>query len=148
MEENKKSISEEELCVMAKAAMDTSYSPYSHCAVGAALLCADGTVYTGANIENAAFSPTICAERVAFARAIHDGQRNFLSIAVAGGREGIVTTPFAPCGVCRQVMAEFCSPAFRVLLVTSDGYLVRTLGELLPDGFSPSDVTGAVPCTD
>ena len=113
-----------------------SYSPYSHFAVGAALLCTDGTVYTGANIENASYSPTVCAERVAFFRAIHDGKRSFSAIAIVGGPSGEDISEFcAPCGVCRQVIGEFCSDDF--LIILSDGKEIRThtLDELLPYRF-------------
>ena len=126
-----------ELCEIAKRARENSYSPYSSCRVGAALLCADGNVYTGVNIENAAYSPTICAERSAFSAAITDGKREFSMIAVAG--EGDV---FPPCGVCRQVMAEFCSADFLVLCVTPEGYREYTLCELLPYAFTPENVKG------
>ena len=130
----------EELVQLAKDARARSYVPYSHYAVGAALLCKDGTVYQGCNIENAAFGPTICAERVAVFKAVYDGQRDFEAIAVAGGRAGEeVTALFPPCGVCRQVLAEFCPPEFPVLLITGpDAFRKVTLAELLPFGFGPS----------
>ena len=90
-------------------ARDTAYAPYSNFAVGAALLCADGSIYTGANIENSSFTPTICAERVAFFNAIHEGQRDFTAIAIVGGKAGEnISELCPPCGVCRQVMSEFC----------------------------------------
>lgn len=117
-------------------AREQSYSPYSSFSVGAALLCADGSVYTGANIENAAYSPTVCAERVAFFRAVHDGHREFSAIAIVGGKSGQEIDAFcAPCGVCRQVISEFCGSDF--LIVLSNGKKVRTytLGELLPCRF-------------
>lgn len=127
-----------ELARLAVAARERSHCPYSHTAVGAALLCADGTVYTGANIENAAFSPSVCAERVALFTAVHDGRREFLAIAVAGGEAGKPPTGiFPPCGVCRQVMAEFFRPDARVLLADGKGYAERTFADLLPDGFGP-----------
>ena len=116
-------------------AMGRAYAPYSGYKVGAALLCADGAVYQGCNIENASFSPTICAERVAFAKAISEGQRDFVAMAVCGGKDGLIEGLFPPCGVCRQVMAEFCSPDFAVYLATPEGYEARTLKELLPDSF-------------
>jgi len=124
-----------ELVEQAKQAMAGAYAPYSGFQVGAALLCADGTVYTGCNIENASFSPTICAERTAFAKAISEGKRAFTAIAVCGGKDGVITGPCPPCGVCRQVMAEFCPPEFLVLLVTPRGCEERTLSQLLPDSF-------------
>ena len=119
----------------AKAAMTHSYSPYSGYKVGAALLCADGTVYEGCNIENASFSPTICAERTAFFKALYDGYRDFTAIAICGGKDGVITGSFPPCGVCRQVMREFCDDDFTVILIGKDGYETRTLGQLLPDSF-------------
>lgn len=94
-----------DLCKMAIEAMNNSYSPYSSYKVGAALLCDDGTVYTGCNIENASFSPTVCAERVAIFKAISENKYNFSMIAVAGGKDGEINGIFPPCGVCRQVIA-------------------------------------------
>ena len=120
-----------------------AYAPYSHFAVGAALLCADGKVYTGCNIENASFSPTICAERTAFFKAVYDGVRDFDAIAIVGGPAGQSAPEFcAPCGVCRQVMQEFCDPSsFRIVLGRSDGERkVYLLGELLPEGFGPDNL--------
>ncbi len=125
----------EKLVALAKEAMKHAYAPYSGFHVGAALLCADGTVYTGCNIENAAFSPTLCAERVAFAKAVSEGHRDFAAIAVCGGKGGAVTGLCTPCGVCRQVMAEFCDGTFPVYLATAEGYECRTLSQLLPEGF-------------
>jgi len=126
----------EQLVSMAKEAMTHAYVPYSGYKVGAALLCADGTVYQGCNIENAAFSPTVCAERVAFFKAVYDGHRDFTAIAVCGGKGGILTSLFPPCGVCRQVMREFCGDDFLVYLAGPDGYETRTLVQILPDSFS------------
>ena len=115
----------------AEKAREAAYAPYSGYRVGAALLCEDGKVYTGCNIENAAYSPSNCAERTAFFKAVSDGAREFAAIAVAAG------PPIAyPCGVCRQVMAEFCGPSFRVLVSDmSGGWRDYTLEELLPHGF-------------
>ena len=124
-----------ELIEKAKQAMENAYAPYSGFQVGAALLCADGTVYTGCNMENAAYSPTLCAERTAFAKAISEGKRDFKAIAVCGGKGGKIAGICAPCGVCRQVMAEFCKEDFQVILVKPQGYEVRTLSQLLPDQF-------------
>lgn len=125
------------LAERALAARERSYSPYSGYAVGAALLAADGTVYEGANIENAAYTPTVCAERTAFFRAILDGKREFVAIAVAGGKAGEEPADFfPPCGVCRQVMAEFCTPDFRIILTAKGRTQTLTLSELLPHGFS------------
>ena len=130
----------EKLCELAKEAMTHSYSPYSGYKVGAALLCKDGAVYTGCNIENAAYTPTICAERTAMFKAVYDGQRAFAAIAVCGGKDGVITGRFPPCGVCRQVMREFCSDDFKVYLVTPEGYQETTLGQLLPESFSVCDM--------
>ena len=130
-----------ELYSLAVKAMEKSYSPYSSCKVGAALLTEDGKVYTGTNIENAAFSPTVCAERVAFFKAISEGEKKFLKIAVAGGKNGEINGIFAPCGVCRQVMREFCHDDFTLILGKSDTeFDVCTLKDLLPISFSPKDV--------
>ena len=126
----------EKLCELAKEAMMRAYAPYSGYFVGAALLCADGTVYQGCNIENSAFGPTNCAERTAFFKAIYDGQRDFAAIAVCGGKAGEITGVFPPCGVCRQVMREFCRDDFRIYMVTPEGYETRTLAQILPDSFS------------
>lgn len=125
----------EELVQLAKDAMDNAYAPYSGYRVGAALLAKSGKVYLGCNIENASFSPTICAERTAFAKAVSEGEREFVAIAVAGGKDGKAEGIFPPCGVCRQVMQEFCGCGFLVLMVKSDGWEEVTLGDLLPYGF-------------
>lgn len=123
------------LCQAAITATDKSYSPYSNCKVGAALLSADGQVFTGCNIENASFSPTICAERTAFAKAVSEGVTKFSAIAIAAKKDGKLST-FTPCGVCRQVMSEFCSDDFTVLVVTGeDKFQEYTLSELLPASF-------------
>ena len=130
-----------ELCDLAVKAAETSYSPYSGFSVGAALLCADGSIYTGCNIENSSYSATNCAERVAFQNAVSDGKRDFVAIAIAGGREVIGERPLPPCGICRQVMAEFCDPdAFRVLIPSKKGVDEYLLRELLPLNFSKNDL--------
>ena len=132
-----------ELVAQAIEAREKAYVPYSHFAVGAALVCADGTVYQGCNIENAAYTPSNCAERTAFFRAVFDGHRNFTAIAVVGGPEGQpISELCAPCGVCRQVMMEFCDPdAFRIVLAASpDESVSRTLAEILPLGFGPANL--------
>lgn len=127
----------EKLMELAVEAMEHAYAPYSGYQVGAALLCADGTVYQGCNIENASFSPTICAERTAIFKAVYDGKRDFKAIAVCGGKDGVITGPFPPCGVCRQVMREFCEDDFIIYLVGANGsYETLTLPELLPYSFS------------
>ncbi len=132
----------EELVQLAKEARAHSYTPYSGFAVGAALLCADGTVYQGCNIENAAFGPTICAERVAVFKAVYDGQRDFAAIAVAGGKAGEeITGLFPPCGVCRQVLREFCDLDFPLHLAKENNeFETHTLGEMLPYSFSNCDM--------
>ena len=130
----------EKLCELAKEAMTHSYSPYSGYKVGAALLCKDGTVYTGCNIENAAYTPTICAERTANFKAVYDGHRDFVAIAVCGGKDGIITGSFPPCGVCRQVMREFCGDDFAIYIVRPDGYETVTLAQLLPYSFSNANM--------
>ena len=132
----------EKLVELAKEAMARAYCPYSGYKVGAALLCADGTVYQGCNIENASFSPTVCAERTAFFKAVSDGHREFTAIAVCGGKDGVIEGQFPPCGVCRQVMREFCSDDFTVYLVNKDGFDAVTLAQLLPYSFSPQALMG------
>ena len=118
-----------------------AYAPYSRFHVAAALLCGDGSVYTGFNIENAAFSPTICAERSAFVRALCDGKRDFRAIAICGGPDGTPVDYCAPCGVCRQMLFEFCGPDMPVIMAKSEeDTLVMTLGELLPVGFGPDNL--------
>ena len=117
-------------------AREKSYSPYSKFAVGAALLCADGTVYTGANVENSSYTPTVCAERVAFFSAVHAGQREFSAIAIVGGNANEEISDFCPpCGVCRQVMGEFCSGDFEIILSNGKEFKVYTLNELFPNRF-------------
>ena len=130
----------EKLIELAKDAMTRSYSPYSGFQVGAALLCADGTVYQGCNIENAAYGPTNCAERTAFFKAVYDGHRNFTAIAVCGGKDGVITGAFPPCGVCRQVMREFCDDDFMIYMVgAGDSYEGYPLKEILPHSFRASE---------
>ncbi len=126
-----------ELCRKAVEMMEKAYAPYSGYRVGAALLASSGEIYTGCNIENASYSPTVCAERVAFFKAVSAGEREFVSIAVAGGKESPAEEGFPPCGVCRQVMAEFCGPEFEILVVCSDGFRSYRLKELFPEAFSP-----------
>ena len=124
------------LIELAKKAMEKAYAPYSGYQVGAALLCADGSVYCGCNIENSAFSPTVCAERSAFFKAVYDGHRKFTAIAVCGGKDGNITGAFPPCGVCRQVMREFCADDFIIYLIgAGDTYEALTLSQLLPYSF-------------
>ena len=119
-----------------------AYAPYSHFHVGAALLCRDGAVYTGVNIENASYPAGNCAERTAVFKAVSEGERDFKAIAICGGLEGTVSDYCAPCGICRQVMREFCRPgSFRILLAKSaTDYKEYTLEELLPESFGPSSL--------
>ena len=133
-------MNDKDLLALAKRAREFAYAPYSGFYVAAALLCKDGTVYTGCNIENAAYSPTNCAERTAFFKAVSEGALGFTAIAIAGDREEYL----APCGVCRQVMAEFCDVhSFRVILAKSkQEYQIVTLKELLPRAFSGKDLRG------
>jgi len=153
------------LCARALEMRKYSYVPYSNFRVGAALLSAGGQVYAGCNIENAAYTPSVCAERTAFFRAVSEGEREFTAIAIAGGatsesemasahfaggvmesqrldwRESVLPEYCAPCGVCRQVMAEFCRPDFQILLVRSrTDWRVMTLGQLLPESFGPGNL--------
>ena len=119
-----------------------SYTPYSHFKVGAALLAKNGKVYGGCNIENVAYTPTNCAERTAFFKAVSEGVTEFEALAVVGGKDGTVTEYTTPCGVCRQVMMEFCNPeTFEVIVaIDRDRYRVNTLKEILPDGFGPENI--------
>lgn len=133
-------MTKEELARKAVEAMGHAYAPYSGYLVGAALLTANGTVYQGCNIENASFTPTVCAERTAFFKAIYDGKRDFRAIAVVGGKGGTVTGFFPPCGVCRQVMREFCRDDFEVYLVGKDNEIkALTLKDILPYSFSAGE---------
>ncbi len=119
-----------------------SYAPYSGFKVGAALLSKNGDIYTGCNIENAAYTPSNCAERTAFFKAVSEGNKEFDAIAIVGGKDGMLTSYAAPCGVCRQVMMEFCDPkTFQIILATeAEKYDVFTLEELLPLGFGSNNL--------
>ena len=130
-------MTDQELVELAFTMLERSYVPYSKFPVGAALECADGTVFTGCNIENAAFSPTCCAERVAVFKAVSQGVREFAALAVFGRPlEGEARNFTAPCGVCSQVLQEFCSPEFPVIMAKNETeYRTVPLGELLPHGF-------------
>ena len=130
------------LIAQAIEARTRAVAPYSHFLVGAALLAADGRVFTGCNIENAAFTPTNCAERTALFKAVSEGVTRFTDIAVVGAREGQVNELVtAPCGVCRQALFEFCGPELNVIMAKScEDYIERSLGELLPFGFGGANV--------
>lgn len=119
-----------------------AYTPYSGFQVGVALLTKKGKIYTGCNIENAAYSPTNCAERTAFFKAVSEGERQFQAICIVGGKNGVLTEYTAPCGVCRQVMMEFCNPdSFQIILAKDrETYKIFSLRELLPMGFGPDNL--------
>ena len=132
-------MTEVELIRLAKDAMQHAYAPYSGFKVGAALLTADGKVYPGCNIENAAYTPSNCAERTAFFKAVYAGERDFTAIAVVGGKDGVIEDVFPPCGVCRQVMQEFCGPDFMIYMGRADDSFVAVrLEDFLPYAFSAS----------
>lgn len=129
-------MTDKELLALASEARKRSYSPYSGYSVGAALLCADGKVYTGCNIENATYTPTVCAERTAVFKAVSEGNRAFSAIAIVGGRREEPDGFAPPCGVCRQVLSEFCDgKTFRVILTDGETVTSRPLAELLPLSF-------------
>nr|WP_317448267.1 cytidine deaminase [uncultured Sellimonas sp.] len=132
----------ETLIETAIAQLAFSYTPYSHFKVGAALLAKNGTIYTGCNIENAAYTPTNCAERTAFFKAVSEGVREFDAICIVGGKEGVLEDFAPPCGVCRQVMMEFCQPdEFQIILAKGkDDYQIYTLKDLMPQGFGPGNL--------
>ena len=124
------------------AAMQYSYTPYSHFRVGAALLTKSGKIYRGCNIENAAYTPTNCAERTAFFKAVSEGELEFEAICIVGGKDGKLEENTPPCGVCRQVMMEFCNPeTFKIILATDETHYTEfILKELLPLGFGPGNL--------
>lgn len=131
-----------ELIETAIAQLQFSYVPYSGFKVGAALLSEDGRIYTGCNIENAAYTPTNCAERTAFFKAVSEGVREFRAICIVGGPDGELSSYTPPCGVCRQVMMEFCSSEnFEIILAAgTEDYKIYKLKELLPEGFGPGNL--------
>mgnify|MGYP002711749911 FL=1 len=130
-------INREDLIKAAMEAKEHAYVPYSKFRVGAALLTKEGKIYQGCNIENAGYTPTNCAERTAFFKAVYEGERNFEAIAVNGDAEDYLY----PCGVCRQVMAEFCTPDFKVFVSKKNGeYLEFTLAEIFPGAFTPAEL--------
>lgn len=131
-----------ELVKLAMSAAEKAYVPYSRHYVGAALETKDGKIYLGCNIENAAYGPTNCAERTAFFKAISEGEREFSKIAVVGGKDLNFKDYFSPCGICRQVMSEFCDDDFLIILGKNGGvYMEMTLDELLPMRFSPKNLS-------
>lgn len=132
----------EKLIDTALAQLDFSYAPYSGFNVGAALLAKNQAVYTGCNIENAAYTPTNCAERTAFFKAVSEGVRDFEAICIVGGKNQKATGYTAPCGVCRQVMMEFCNPKiFKIILaIDRENYRIFTLEDMLPQGFGPANL--------
>ncbi|WMC94557.1 cytidine deaminase [Kineothrix sp. MB12-C1] len=138
MEQNKI----KQLIAKALKAREFSYVPYSHFAVGAALLTKEGDVYSGCNIENAAYGPTNCAERTAFFKAVSEGVKEFAAIAIVGSLQGEEVSGYAaPCGVCRQVMAEFCGPDFDIIVArTTEDYYMKSLKEMLPESFGPANL--------
>ena len=133
-------MTDKELLTLAIEARKMSYSPYSNFRVGAALLGKSGKVYKGCNVENAGYSPTNCAERTAVFKAVSEGEREFTAIAIVGGLGDTLSELCAPCGVCRQVLAEFCEQDFRIVLGTPDCIKVYTLAELLPLSFGKADL--------
>ena len=135
-----------DLIRLAEKARQNAYAPYSGYTVGAALLSADGTITVGCNVENASYGATLCAERNAIARAVADGKRDFVAIAVVGGKAGRDSeTFFSPCGICRQVLREFCRDDFQVLIGNGNEIVRQTLGELLPNSFSSNAMRGIKP---
>ena len=129
----------QELIRIALSARDEAYAPYSGFSVGAALLGKSGRIYTGCNVESRSFSPTCCAERVALFKAVSEGVREFSAIAIVGGKEDDLSKICTPCGVCRQVLAEFCQGDLRILTGTPDQIQATTLADLLPLAFSPNN---------
>lgn len=132
-----------ELLEIAEKQREYSYCPYSNFAVGAALLATDGRVFVGCNIENAAYGPSNCAERTAFFKAVSEGVTEFRAIAICGGKKGEASQICAPCGVCRQVMAEFCkADEFEIVLGNKEEMRVYKLSELLPQAFGAANLDG------
>jgi cytidine deaminase len=134
-------MTDKELLLKAIEARKLAYAPYSNHKVGAALIGKSGRIYTGCNIENAAYTPTNCAERTAIFKAVSEGELEFVAIAVVGGLGDTLSEICAPCGVCRQVLAEFCDGDFKVVLGTPDKITVTTLSELLPYSFGRKDLS-------
>lgn len=133
-------MTDKELMVAANEARKFAYTPYSHFKVGAALLTKSGKLYTGCNIENSSYTPTVCAERTAVFKAVSEGESDFAVIAVVGGKEENPLEFCSPCGVCRQVLAEFCGEDFRILLGNPENFLSYTVDEILPFSFTKKDL--------
>lgn len=133
-------MTDKELMVAANEARKFAYTPYSHFKVGAALLTKSGKLYTGCNIENSSYTPTVCAERTAVFKAVSEGESNFAVIAVVGGKEENPLEFCSPCGVCRQVLAEFCGEDFRILLGNPEKFQSYTVDEILPFSFTKKDL--------
>lgn len=133
-------MTDKELLLKAIEARQLAYAPYSNHKVGAALLAKSGKVYTGCNVENAAYTPTNCAERTAIFKAVSEGEREFCAIAVVGGLGDTLSDVCAPCGVCRQVMAEFCDGDMKIIMGTENCIKTTTLGEILPYSFGKKDL--------
>lgn len=133
-------MTDKELMVAANEARKFAYTPYSHFKVGAALLTKSGRLYTGCNIENSSYTPTVCAERTAVFKAVSEGESDFAVIAVVGGKEENPLEFCSPCGVCRQVLAEFCGEDFRILLGNPEKFQSYTVDEILPFSFTKKDL--------
>ena len=134
-------MTDKELLLTAIEAREKAYAPYSNHKVGAALVGKSGKVYTGCNVENAAYTPTNCAERTAIFKAVSEGEREFVAIAIVGGIGEELSDVCAPCGVCRQVLAEFCESDMHIVMGTPDEIVTSTLAELLPHSFGQSDLS-------
>ena len=134
-------MTDKELLMKAIEARGFAYAPYSDHKVGAALVGKSGKIYTGCNVENAAYTPTNCAERTALFKAVSEGETEFVAIAVVGGLGDTLSEVCAPCGVCRQVLAEFCAGDFKIVMGTPDKIVTSTLAELLPYSFGRANLS-------
>lgn len=134
-------MTDKELIELAIKERELAYAPYSNHKVGAALVGKSGKIYTGCNVENAAYSPTNCAERTAVFKAVSEGEREFTAIAIVGGVGDKLSELCAPCGVCRQVLSEFCTTDLRIVMGTPNNITVSTLGDILPYSFGKSDLS-------